>query len=96
MCKFRNLEIESRVVNQNHYIRIPLYYILLAEGNVSQQLPGLDEYFNESDDCPVLVMADKCLMLRPLILIMHGLHQVSSPESDVCLPVFRIYAFHQI
>ncbi len=31
MGKFRYLEIESRVVNQNHHVRLPLLNVLLAE-----------------------------------------------------------------
>ncbi len=96
MGKFRYLEIESRVVNQNHHIGLPLLYVLFAERNIAEKLARLHEHFHKADYRSLLVMLHKASRIVLLASAEDFVHKVATPESDFRLRVFRIYAFHQI
>ena len=63
VSEFCNLEVKTRVVNQYYNVWFPSQYIFLAERHISQQLPGLDENFDESDYRSVFVVTNKSIVI---------------------------------
>ena len=82
------LEIEPRIVNQNHRVRPVLQDVLLAEAEIAQDAAQVAEHLHEAHDGIVPVVLDQSAA--------DGRHFPSAPEPYVAGRVVPQQAFHQV
>ena len=58
MGEFGYLEVESGVVDQDYYVRIPFKYVFLAEIDIFKEFAGFCQDLYHSHDSAFLVMTD--------------------------------------
>ena len=83
-----NAKIETRVIHQNHHIRLIVNNILLALGNIVQHLPQVDRHLHEAHVGHRAVMLQQVNALR--------LHQVAATAAKFGFLVLFLDFGHKI
>ena len=91
----RYLEIESRVVDEDHGVRAPGGYVGLAGPDIAQQAPGLEEHVADAHHRTLAVMAHERAAPRPRFRCGRG-HQVAAPEAHFGLRIPGVQPLHQV
>ena len=86
--KFRYFQVESRIIHQNHHIRLPFQDIRLTEIHILEDSTQMQQDRNKAHICQFLVMLDQ----RSTDFT----HQVTAKETEfsLCIPFFQ--GLHQI
>ena len=85
---FRYLQIETRIVDENNHIGIPLGNVLLAHLHISQDSAQVQQHGNETHVSQFAVV----LHHRAA----HCGHQVAAEKAELRLPVLRLQRLHQV
>ena len=85
---FRYLQIESRIINQDKRIRLPINNILLAKVHIAEDGAEMKQHRNETHIGQFLVMLHQGTA--------NSLHQVPPKETEVGLRIMFFQSTHQI
>ena len=88
MHEFGNIEVESRIVYQDYYIRIPGNDILLATFHVCKNGAQMKQHRNKTHISQFLIMLNHCSA--------DSRHQVAPEKTEISLRVFCFQGRHQM
>ena len=86
--KLGDIEIETRIIDQNHDIGLPSYNVLLALFHVCKDSRQMKQHGNESHVCHFFIM----LYHRTTF----GCHQIASEKAEFRLPIYVFQSCHQM
>ena len=88
MNKLGDIQVESRVIHQNKYIRLPGRNIFFAPLHIGKNSTQMQQDGNETHIRQFLIMIHRRSA--------HSRHQVAAKEAELGLRVFHLQSAHQV